>query len=151
MRVTLTIQRGCHSASTTIVIGKINQRDVIGGVEECACVSVSTCGGGRVGCLCLTVVIISVFSCALSLIRSVSLQKSESFSGSRTQPGSESQRQYAANVRLLSPQLIKTESSFDLSGLFWLPRLEADHLGLCRERHMWMGGRMDGGEGGMGR
>lgn len=25
----------------------------------------------------------------------------------------------AANVRLLSPQLIKTESSFHLSGLFW--------------------------------
>lgn len=74
---------------------------------------------GWVGCLCLTVVIISVFSCALGLIRSVSLQKSESFSGSRTQPGSESQRQYAANVRLLPPQLIKTESSFDLSGLFW--------------------------------
>lgn len=35
----------CHSASTTIAIGKINQRDVIGGVEECVCVSVSTCGG----------------------------------------------------------------------------------------------------------
>lgn len=49
-------------------------------------------------------------------ISSVSLQKSEFFSGSRTQPGSDSQHQYAANVRLLSPQLIKTESSFDLSG-----------------------------------
>lgn len=94
---------------------------------------------GRVGCLCLTVVIISVFSCALGRIRSVSLQKSESFSGTRTQPGSESRRQYAANVRLLSPQLIKTESSFDLSGLFWLPRPEVD-LGLCPELHVWMGG-----------
>lgn len=121
-------QDGCYYASSTIAIGKINQRDVIGGVEECVCVCVNV-WRGRVGCLCLTVVIISVFSCALGRIRSVSLQKSESFSGSHTQPGSESRRQYAANVRHLSPQLIKTKSSFDLSGLFWLPRPEVD-LGL---------------------
>lgn len=64
-------------------------------------------------------------------ISSVSLQKSEFFSGFRIQLGSESQRQYSANVRLLSPQLIKTESSFDLSGPICLD------LGLCPELHVW--------------
>lgn len=75
-------------------------------------------GGLGWWCWCLTIIIISMFSCVLGLIRSVSLQKNESFSGSRSQPGSESPRQYAANVRLLSPQLIRRESSFDLSWLF---------------------------------
>lgn len=78
----------------------------------CVCVC-----GGRVGCLCLTAVIIGVFSCALGRFGSVSLQKSVSFSGARTQPSSES---HGVDTALMyaspSPQLIKKESSFDLSG-----------------------------------
>lgn len=50
----------------------------------------------------------------------------------QTELSSESRRQYAANACLLSPQLIKTESSLDLSGPF---RLD---LGLCPERLVWM-------------
>lgn len=34
------VPEGCRSASTTIAIGKIKQRVVIEGVEECVCVCV---------------------------------------------------------------------------------------------------------------
>ena len=37
------VPEGCRSASTTIAIGKINQRVVIEGVEECVCVCVCVC------------------------------------------------------------------------------------------------------------
>lgn len=79
-------ERRCHCASNTTTIRKINQRDVIEGVEGFVCL----CGGVGWG-----------VGVQLPVLRSVSPHKS------RPSCGSESHRRYDTDAHLLHPLLIK--------------------------------------------